>query len=71
MTIIVAYCVSRQAWQNPGSGCMTVVCAMDNGTYEVEAHHPSMQPFYDTRYKDATTMAPHEFFAAHPKAPRV
>lgn len=68
--MIVAYCVARQAWQNPGSRCMTVVCAMEDGTFAVEAHHPSMQPFWDERYKAAKTLAPHEFFAAYPKAPR-
>lgn len=58
---VLAYCVSRQAWQNPGSGCCTILCKMTNGEIRQDARHPSEHwPQYDW-FKNAETLAPHEF----------
>lgn len=59
--VVVAYCVDRQAWQNPGSGADTVLCAMSDGSILTEARHPAEHWPWLGRFKDARTMARHEF----------
>lgn len=57
----IAYCVSRQAWENPNSGCDTVLCAMEDGTLREECHHPEMWWWQSPWFKNAELMAPDRF----------
>lgn len=54
----LVYCVARQAWNNPGSRCMTIVALMSTNDIQQHALHPSMGWEW---YRDAETMAPAEF----------
>ncbi len=59
--IVLGYCVARQAWQNPGSGCDTVLCKMSDGSVRQEARHPAEHWPYSDWFKNARVYAPHEF----------
>ena len=59
--IILAYCVARQAWENPGSRCNTVRCAMSDGSIRDEAWHPSYWWWDFPQFKNAEVLAPDEF----------
>ncbi len=37
---VLAYCCSRQAWQNPGNECSTYTCHMSDGSFRDEALLP-------------------------------
>lgn len=58
---VLAYCVDRQAWQNPGSGCDTVLMLMTTGGLREEAHHPSDHWPYSERFKSADVLSRQEF----------
>lgn len=58
---VVAYCVYRQAWENPGSGCDTVRCLMSDGTVRDDARHPSEHWPYNDWFKAARIMSRGEF----------
>ncbi len=58
---IMAYCVDRQAWQNPGSGCDTVLILTSDGVVQTEARHPSEHWPYTERFKSAKCMPRIEF----------
>ena len=59
--VVVAYCVQRQAYQNPGSGCDTVRCAMSNGTIRDDARHPAEHWPYNSYFKNARVLSRGEF----------
>lgn len=59
--IVLAYCVSRQAWQNYASGCDTILCYMSDGSLRTETRHPSVWWWNNKIFKDAKVLAPHEF----------
>ncbi|OAF05424.1 hypothetical protein AYJ54_00525 [Bradyrhizobium centrolobii] len=61
--IVLAYCVWRQAWQNPGSGCDTVRCKMSDGSIRDDARHPAEHWACGDWFKNAEVLAPHEFKA--------
>lgn len=62
----LVYCVARQAWNNPGSRCMTLVAMMSTGDIRQDARHPSDWGWIEW-YRDAETMAPHAFRARFKK----
>lgn len=39
--IVLAYCVDRQAWENPGSGADTILCLMSTGEINQDWWHPA------------------------------
>jgi hypothetical protein len=59
---ILAYCVSRQAWENPGSGAETVTCAMSDGSIRDEHWRASYWWWNFPRFKEAECMGPQDFF---------
>lgn len=59
--VVLAYCVDRQAWQNPGSGCDTVLCMMSTGEIFQEAMHPTEWFMARQRFKNAETLNRREF----------
>ena len=67
---VLAYCVSRQAYENPGSGCDTVLCKMTNGEVREDHRHPSTWWWDNAWFKYAEVMAPHEFRAKYLRTPK-
>lgn len=63
--IVLAYCISRQAWQNYASGCDTILCHMSDGSLRTETYHPSEWWWNNVVFKDAKVLAPHEFRKQH------
>lgn len=61
--IILAYCVARQAWQNPGSGAETIRCMMSDGSIRDEHWRPEYWWWNLPKFKAAEVLAPHEFVA--------
>lgn len=58
---ILAYCVWRQAYENPGSGCDTILCKMTDGSIREEHWRPEYWWWDFDNFKAATVLAPHEF----------
>jgi hypothetical protein len=58
---ILAYCVDRQAWQNPGSGAQTVLCKMSTGEIVCEAWHPGEYFGMHEHLRGAEVLPRHEF----------
>lgn len=58
---VLAYCVSRQAWENPGSGAETILCAMSTGEIRTEWRHPYEHWWTAAMFKEAEVLAPDEF----------
>jgi hypothetical protein len=67
--VVIAYCVDRQAWQKPGSGCDTILCLMSTGAVSVTARHPSEHWPYSAWFKNARTMSRDEFARASRRTP--
>jgi hypothetical protein len=64
---VLAYCVARQAYENPGSGCDTILCAMTNGDVVTDTRHPASWWWLNDWFKAATVLAPHEFRSRYAK----
>lgn len=58
---VFAYCVARQAYQNPVSQCDSIRCAMSDGTIQEMARHPSEHWAYTDYFKNAQVLSPLEF----------
>lgn len=54
---IIRYGVIRQAWQNPGTGCVDIVVLMSTGQTRRESYHPSYHWTYSDRFKDAKAVS--------------
>lgn len=66
---VLAYCVSRSAWQNPGSRADTILCAMTNGETRTDTRHPAEHWWNNDWFKSATVLAPHEFYSRYTRTP--
>lgn len=62
---VLFYCVSRQAYENPGSRCDTILCAMSDGSIREESRRPEEWWWASSYFKEATVLAPHEFQAKY------
>lgn len=62
---VIAYCVDRQAWQNPGSGCDNILCLMSTGEITIDTRHPMENWPWSDWYKDARTMSRQDFRAQY------
>lgn len=58
---VLAYCIDRQAWENPGSGAMTVLCKMTTGQVLQSAWRPFEMPALHTFTAGAATLSRQEF----------
>jgi hypothetical protein len=64
----VAYAVVRQAWQHIG-GADTIRLAMSDGTIREECRHPGEWWWTAPWYRNARTLAPHEFHQLYETRP--
>jgi hypothetical protein len=67
--IVLAYRVTRQAWQNPVTQCDTIACLMSTSSIVEMARYPSEHWPHNDQFRNARSMTATEFAAATRRLP--